>query len=185
LPTNAIILTTVGFLTSWKKLPDTVEAIVDAVRAYNVFVQIQTPWPYVGDASNEEARMREVVARAPVATRFSTDFLPESDLLDRVHASDIGFVFHGMHTSSVSAATKQFVAARCPVVVTGSTHSSDIAGGVHRVHTFDVRTFAREVLEVVRHEEMQSRLRQEMEGEYARINMDSVASKYVDVFLGI
>lgn len=185
---ESIALTTVGFLAQWKQLPRTVDAVLSTASQDPRFIfQVQTPCPFAG-ASGEEAEMRSVIARyghAADRIRFSTTFLPEHDLLDLVHASDVGFVFHGQHTMSVSAATKQFVSARCPLVITDSTHSSDVHGGSIRTGGFDPGAFAREVARVASDASLRDRLRAEMTQEYARLNMNSVAGQYLELFRSI
>jgi glycosyltransferase involved in cell wall biosynthesis len=186
---DAIVLTTLGFLAQWKRLPDLLKSLLSAAASDQNFIfQIQTPWPFANRemAAAEEVRVRDVLSRhAGDRVRFSTEFIPERDLLDRVHASDLGFVFHGQHTLSVSAATKQFVSARCPLVITDSTHSSDVNGGIVRVSGFDPSRFASEVIHVARDAAMRERLGIEMAGEYARLNMDTVAAQYLELFRSI
>jgi len=183
LPSGKMILTTVGFLTAWKRTPEVVGAVLAVAPPDVCFVRVQTPWPFdaVGaSAQREEDALRSVIAPFGGLVQLSTEFMPEGDLLDLVHASDLGFVFHGIDTGSVSAATKQFVSARTPLVVTGSSHSSDIIQGVRRVSGFDPGGFAREVVRVAGDAPMMEKLRKGIVAEYARINMDVVAKRYVE-----
>jgi hypothetical protein len=183
-PGDALVLTTVGFLTAWKRTPEVVGCLLGQLpETPRTFVHVQAPWPFdvaSAGAQEEEALLRLTMARYEGRMRVSTEFLPEEDLLDLVHASDLGFVFHGRDTDSVSAATKQFVSARTPVVVTNSTHASDIFQGVHRVGGFDPTLFAMEVARVAGDAEERERLRAGMAMEYERINMDTVAKRYVE-----
>jgi glycosyltransferase involved in cell wall biosynthesis len=180
---EAIVLTTVGFLTSWKRTPEAVETLLAHLpETPRSFVHVQAPYPFdvaSSGAPNDEAMLRHTMERFPGRVRLSTEFLPEGDLLDLVHASDLGFVFHGKDTGSVSAATKQFVSARTPVVVTNSTHASDIIQGARRVGGFDTGEFAREVVRIALDAEERERLREGISKEYQRINMDAVAKRYV------
>jgi glycosyltransferase involved in cell wall biosynthesis len=182
-----IVVTTLGFLSQWKKIPATLEAILSKAKNSRLVFQIQTPRHFSNQESeHEEVAIRAVMAKYPqVQTRLSTDFLPEKDLLDRVYASDLGFVFHGQNTDSVSAANKQFVSARCPLVITESTHGADLKGGVVRVPGFDVAVFAAEVLRIAQNADLRDRLRGDMADEYARINMDVVAEKYMELLGGL
>ena len=181
---NDVVVTTLGFLSQWKRIPETLEAILSQAKDPRLFLQIQTPRHFSNQESgHEEAAVRAVIAKYPHArVRFSTDFLPERDLLDCVYASDLGFVFHGYNTDSVSAANKQFVSARCPLVITDSTHSSDLRDGVVRVPGFDMSAFTREVLHVAEDEKTREKLQAGMVVEYARINMDTVAEQYLALF---
>jgi glycosyltransferase involved in cell wall biosynthesis len=181
-PGEGLVLTTVGFLTKWKRMPESIDRLLaelsDLPRAV---VHVQAPWPFDVEgsgAAEEDTQLRSLVARYEGRLHFSTDFVPEEELLDRVHASDLGFVFHGRDTDSVSAATKQFVSARTPVVVTDSTHASDLQQGVRRVGGFDPGTFAKEVVRIARDVEEHQRLSDGIRREYERINMDAVAKRY-------
>ncbi|HXB28147.1 MAG TPA: hypothetical protein VNV25_25680 [Gemmatimonadaceae bacterium] len=174
---SGVVVTTIGLLAGWKRIPETVAAIARQAPA-GVTIVVQTPPP--SPNSGEEDRLRSAIAPFGDKARLSTRFLPETDLLDLVHASDVGFVFHGVHTQSVSAATKQFVSARTPLVTTSSTHSSDL-NGVHRVDSFDPDVFAREVLRVAADAPLCERMRGEMAAEYTRLNMDAVAAHYMGV----
>jgi len=185
---NAVVVTTLGFLAKWKRFPDALDAMLAEAstgpKEPAILWQVQTPWPYSSKgAAEEEAAIRKVLAKYPDAlVRFSTEFLEEQALLDRVYASDLGFLFHGSNTGSVSAATKQFVSARTPLVITASTHGADLRGGVHRVPSFDPRAFAREVVSVARNASKRAELGAMMEEEYRRICMDTVADAYVALF---
>lgn len=184
LPVEATILTTLGFLTEWKRTPEIVEAILSRIRN-DIFVQIHTPYPFnTRGTADEEARVSAVLEKYDSTKRFSfsTEFLPDKELTERVAVSDLGFLFHGRHTGSVSAATKQFVSARCPLVVTGSNHASDIRGGVVRVDALDPNVFADEVVRVANDESLRARLRDEMSTEYERMNMLSIGERYATLF---
>lgn len=179
-----VVVTTLGFLSQWKKIPATLEAILSQAKDPRLVFQIQTPRHFSNQESgNQEEAVRAVMAKYPrIRVKFSPDFLPEKELLDRVYASDLGFVFHGQNTDSVSAANKQFVSARCPLVITDSTHGADLKAGVVRVPGFDVSVFAREVLRAAGDEKTLEKLRAGMVVEYARINMDTVAEQYLALF---
>ena len=184
LPLDKTVLTTIGFLTRWKAVPEITKAMLDAIEGFPALhVHIHTPWPYDTEGvDNEEARTREVMARHGCKwITFSKNFLPEQGVLDLVRASDLGFIYHGFHTNSVSAATKQFVSARRPLVVTPSSHSSDLEGGVVRA-SFEPTNFAEVVVAVATNPEWRSRLQSEMEIEYARLNMTATATKYLELF---
>lgn len=179
-PADATLITTIGFLTRWKKLPETMAALLRRLPP-NVYVQLQTPWPFntVG-AAEEEALLRQTINGNP-HVRWNTAFIDETELLERVACSDFGFLFHGQHTGSVSAATKSFVSARCPVVLTDSNHDADMTQGVWRVGGFDPNIFADRVLGVLADRGDVVCKRAEMSAEYARLNMDAVARHYIDI----
>lgn len=179
---NDIVVTTLGFLARWKQVPQTLDVLLSQAKDPRLLFQIQMPWHFSDQDTSraEDTTVRAVMARYPQArVRFSTEFLSEKELLDRVYASDLGFLFHGQHTNSVSAATKQFVSARCPLVITESTHGADLRGGVVRVPGFDPAHFASEVLRVAGDVRIRDELQTDMKNEYDRINMDTVAGEYI------
>ena len=183
-PGEALVLTTVGFLTSWKRTPEAVACLLGQLPdTPKTFVHVQAPYPFdvaSSGAPDDEGHLRQTMARYEGRARLSTEFLPEEVLLDLVHASDLGFVFHGKDTGSVSAATKQFVSARTPVVVTNSTHASDLFHGIRRVGGFDATEFAKEVVRLTVDAEERERLCAGIAREYERINMNTVAKRYVE-----
>ena len=178
------VLAIVGFLVAQKRISETLSAVLDEPSAKNVTVLIQTPWPFLaGGAAQEEAKIRRTLQCYPNArVRFSTEFLSEEELLTRVSACDLGLAFHAEHTGSVSATAKQFVAARCPLVLSGSNHTSDIGEGVFRVPSLDPRAVGREAVRLLVDGARFERLAVGMEHEYARLNMDVVADRYLDLF---
>jgi len=183
LPENKIIVTSLGFLAPWKRWAEVVETVARELSDKDVFLQIHTASPFSMGHQDFEREARAIAPLLlPDRGRHSTEFLSERDLLDRVYASDLGFVFHPIHTGSVSAATKQFVSGRCPLVVTGSSHASDLKDGVLRVASLDPRDLAREIRGVVTNEIVREQLRQGAETEYARLNMDAVAFRYLTLF---
>jgi hypothetical protein len=186
LPQDKTILTTIGFLTKWKAVPLATRALLDAVAGRpELFVNIHTPHPFNAFGAEEDEKQIRLMVDGHPQFRFSTQFLPEEDALDLARASDMGFVLHNIHTGSVSAATKQFVSARRPLVITNSSHSSDMARGVLRVGTFDCGTFAREAVALALDRERLHVLQQEMVEEYIRLNMNMVAASYLSLFLSL
>jgi predicted GH43/DUF377 family glycosyl hydrolase len=180
--TGKIVVTSIGFLAAWKRWGDVIDAVAENLPS-DAFLHIHTAIPY----SSDPARIARDIARIGAALaqgrgEHSTEFLPETVLLDQIYASDMGFVFNPMHTGSVSAATKQFVSARCPLIVTDSTHASDLEEGIARVASFDPHVFAHEVHKVVEDATLRARMAAGMCREYARLNMAATAEKYVRLF---
>lgn len=184
LPAESIIVTTIGFLAQWKRLPLILGELLSRLRRRKrrkrIFLQVLTPLPCDGNAG-ERRRVEKVLAKSDIPSFFSTDFRSDAELMDRVHVSDLGFLFHGEHTGSVSAATKTFVSARTPFVITQSTHASDIRSGVVRVPGFDPGPFADVVNQLIGDPRILG-LRQDLEIEYARLSMDVVTAKYLALF---
>jgi hypothetical protein len=183
LPLGKTILTTIGFLTPWKAFPTIARAFVEATAGHdNLFVNFHTPWPFdTGGVQAEEDALRAIIDQNP-QFKFSKEFLPEEETLALARASDVGFNLHNIHTGSVSAATKQFVSARRPLVITSSNHVSDLKRGVLKVDSFDCGTFARAAVSLAENPQQRQLLEEEMGAEYERINMNAVARKYLALF---
>lgn len=167
--------------------PEITLALLNVMLPYpELFLHVHTPKPYYEDemSQQEEPRIRGLLETHPAGKRalFTTEFLPDAGTLELTHAADVGFLFHPIHTGSVSAATKQFVSTRRPLVVTDSTHATDLRGGVERVSGFDTSAFAHTVVALARDPDKRARLAAEMQAEYDRINMHAVAREYVELF---
>jgi hypothetical protein len=175
------VATTVGFLSGWKQTADVAVEMLKAIRDPRVLIYVHGSRLWGGDASPGESALKTLERRSGGRMVFCSDYLLEEDLLDLAAASDVGFIYHGVDTNSVSAATKQFVSARCPLVVTSSTHASDLKKGVSRVPNKDVFPFCREVARVAGDATLRGRLKTEMEEVYGEINLEVVAQKYIDV----
>ena len=72
------------------------------------------------------------------------------------------------------------MATRTPVVITSSSHASDLKKGVVRVVGRDANSFCREVARVIADPGLRDRLRQEQEENYAELNWEATADKFVD-----
>lgn len=184
LPEGKVIVTTIGFLVRWKRIPEVLDAML-AKGVDDLFLQVLTPLSFQGDQTDEAPKVRRVLSHhdpASVRTFFSTDFRSEEEMLGRLCASDIGFLYHAQDTGSVSAATKQFVSVRTPLVVTNSTHARDLKQGIHRVEGYEMEDVVDAVVSLVKSKEKRESLQCGMEAEYRRLNMHEVARRYLDLF---
>jgi hypothetical protein len=189
LPNGKVVFGTIGFLTGWKRIPEVVLAMAHAMMPHlgSAYLMVHTPRPFnTNDAERQEPEIRQIVANHPAGRniRFTTDFLPKEETLDLARACDLGFFFHPFHTGSVSAATKQFVAARRPLHVTGSTHSFDLQGGILRTD-WNLDAFAKATVELAVNETQRKALENGMQAEYERLNMRAVARSYLNLFGGL
>lgn len=183
LPIGEKILTTAGFLSPWKKFPEIVAAFLPHLKEQNLWLQLCCPGHFSGQSSGEIQRINALRTNTNgERVIWQSDFVPAAELVERCAASDLGFVFHNTDTGSVSAATKQFVAARCPIVVTSSNHASDLQRGVVRVGNLDIGNFISQVLGLANSPTFLASLRADIEEDYRRLNMREIARQYVQVF---
>lgn len=181
LPLDKTVVSTIGFLTAWKRLPEIAEVVLRKMAPHpELFLRVHAPHPF-DDAS---AKIDDPKLRAMVTGNmsFTTEFLSEREALNLAWASDVGFLYHGFHTHSVSAAAKQYVSARRPLVVTASTHVSDLQQGILRVQDSYFEAFADAVVALALNGQHRQILMKGMESEYERLNMDAVARQYVKLF---
>lgn len=173
------VVTTLGFLSAWKRVPDLAASLLPELKKRGATFQILCPSHFSGDGG-EAARLRSVLYRDSTAVWIS-EFIPELEMLERVAASDLGVAFHGMDTGSVSAANRMFVAGRCPLVLTRSTHDSDIRSA-DRTASLDLGTYVDRVLQVLDNAEKRASMRDLIRHEYGLINQAVVAKQYVRLF---
>src|SRR3990167_111053 len=76
LPEGKKIVTTLGFLTAWKRIPETVQRLLPELERRGVLLQLLCPTHYSGDPSKEAKKLRNVIHGHPSVLWQST-FLPE------------------------------------------------------------------------------------------------------------
>lgn len=182
LPAKATIITTFGFLAAWKRFPETAAEFLKQLEPETgIFLQMLCSPHFIRYVEGER-RLQEVVKDSPIV-QLQTVFLPQVELTERLYASDLGFVFHGENTGSVSAATKQFVTARCPLVVTSSNHAEDMLGASKA--PVGLKAFARQVIDIAKSPRDLLKLKRASESEYRRLNMKNVAEEYLKLFASL
>lgn len=184
LPHDAVVVTTVGFLSPWKQIPETALQLASRLPD-NAHVQLICPSHFSGESASETSKLTGIINMHVKKMTWTSAFIPRSELLDRVACSDLGFVYHPVNTGSCSAATKPFVSARCPVVVTTSNHSSDVREGAFRTPHLDIPQFVETVVGLAQNAHSLHALRAGMQRDYERLNMRRVAEQYLDVFRNI
>ncbi|GMV18587.1 MAG: hypothetical protein AMXMBFR56_68110 [Polyangiaceae bacterium] len=177
LPEDKVLLTTLG---AWKKIPDLVQQLLPELERRGAVLQALCPTHFAGDATGEGAKLARL-ANGRQSIIWKSEFLPESEVLERVACSDLGLAYHGQNTGSVSAANKMFVAARVPLLLTSSTHDSDHLGAVH-VPGFDLIKYARRATELAHDRAVLRTMRVQAQGDYDRMNQAVVAKRYLELF---
>jgi hypothetical protein len=178
---DRLVITTFGFASAWKRFPELAEALLPEMARRDAVFQMLCPAHYSGDPSGEARKLEVLAEQWPGTCVWVRNFLPEGEVLDRVRASDLGVMYHAHNTGSCSAASKVFVSARVPLLVTGSNHDSDILGA-ERIRGFEMRVFAHRALELLDDRRRRAELVRGMEDDYARMNMAVVARQYQGLF---
>jgi glycosyltransferase involved in cell wall biosynthesis len=180
-PEDVKVLTSLGFLTRWKKIPELVTQLLPELARRNIKLQLLCPMHFSGDPHREMDRLRKLV-QGQSSVIWHSNFLPEQEMLERVAASDLGLVYHGEDTGSCSAANKMFVSARCPILLTSSNHDSDVQHGAEHLKSFDLGQFAQRALELIEDEQKLAALRIGIERDYELLNQRAVAQRYLELF---
>lgn len=175
------VVTTFGFLSQWKRFPEVAERLLPEIERRGAVLQMICPVHSSGDKAGEGQKLERVL-RGKASATWIRDFLPESEVLERVEASDLGAMYHGMNTGSCSAANKVFVSARCPLLVTSSNHDADVRGA-ERTDSLDLGVFVKRAGELLRDlPRLRQRLKAGMEADYLRMNQAAVAEQYLALF---
>ena len=165
IPENAFIISTFGFLSGWKTTHPVVRGLVEYMRQRpEVRLQLLTSHHsmMVGESQVEKDMIARAAYEGGVSDRILhlTDFLSDVIIHERLCASDVGFQYAPVHTGSSSAASRRFIAAGVPLVITESNHFETLTKGVQRT-AFDLESFVNGIAQVSREPALLARLRTE------------------------
>lgn len=138
LPEDAFIVSTVGFMIPWKDHPRIVEAMVPWLKKRgDVYLQIIASEHFNADLQAYAHVCRKQILESSKAfpekrIRHIDGYPSDRELVERLAASDLGYVWCPFDTGSSSAAAAQFTTARCPLVATDSSHYAFLGTGIVR-----------------------------------------------------
>lgn len=183
---KAIVLTTTGFMFTWKQHTSILEALVPLLQSNkNLHVQLLTAFNSVNpkECELEERNIQNVVNMNKLQTQVThlTSFLPQQELSERLYMSDIGYLWGGLSTTSSSAASKEFISARLPLVVTESNHYHDLSSGIIRT-PIDKNEFVNNIIALINDSEKLERLKEQQELNYKNLNNNNIIFKHIRVF---
>ncbi len=184
--TNDIILTTTGFMANWKQFGPILEFLVPWLKSNpNHKVQLLTSYNTFTPelCAVEHAKVRDVVEKYQLKAQVIhiTKFLDQKELSRRLYISDLGYLWAGMDTRSVSGAAAQFIAARLPTVVTDSTHYMDLVAGTIRTPK-DPEIFVATIEQTIKDTSLRRKLRTELELCYHELNYNNIIKAHLKVF---
>jgi glycosyltransferase involved in cell wall biosynthesis len=188
IPERALVLSTFGFLVNWKRTNEVVRHLIPHLQAdTNLYLQLLCAYNSFAEPNegpNIAADIMQAVHHAHVQDRVHliTDFLSREEVNRRLSMADVGFLYAPIHTGSTSAANKDFVSARLPLVLSDSNHHWDIRQGVIRSPGLEVAHFASHVVAVARDQELRARLKNEMKELYNTINWDRSAERHIELY---
>ena len=181
---DALILSTTGFMFSWKKHAVILDKLAPFVKSNpNINVQLLTAFNSVNPAECEleQKNIQNVIQSHSLQNQVIhlTSFLPQKELSERLYISDIGYLWGAITTTSSSAASKEFISSRLPLVVTESNHYHDLNKGIIRT-PIDKDIFVNTILSLT--PEKISLLRDQQESNYQIMNNNNMILKHIEVF---
>ena len=187
-PDDAFVVSTVGFMIPWKDHPKIAESLVPWMLE-NPKIHLQV---IASEHFNESLkvyadecreRLERVAARFPEGRVRHIDGYPsDRELIERLIASDLGYVWCPFETASSSAAAAQFVSAKCPLVASGSTHYDLLGPGVVRSRKGDVPDFVKTILSTAGSEELLAKMRSSQWSTYRERNYLTTAIKHLELY---
>jgi len=127
---NDIILTTFGLMAKWKKNSEILKSFVPLLKKNPDYrIQLLTSFSDIDfkQSMKENKKINSVIKNYNLKKQITyiTDFLPENELNERLWISDLGYLWCDLNSSGSSAARKQFISARLPLITTNSPHYHD------------------------------------------------------------
>ena len=180
------VASTFGFLVSWKRFDEIMGGFVNLFDKYpSLILQMLTSFhkQMEGDSVSVYNSVRKIFDKAGVLDKviWKTEFLPENEMLERLALSDMGFMYAPVDTGSISAAAKEFTAARLPVVLSNSNHFTDCQVGCIKVPK-NVPDMVDGIQTMIEENTLRSRLEKEADELYNEINYSKVADKHLEIY---
>lgn len=188
LPEDAFVLSTVGFMIPWKDHPKILEALLPWLRSRpEVVVQVIASEHFNQDLKGYAQTCRSHIAVLGEALggnriRHIDDYPSDRELVERLAASDLGYVWCPFDTGSSSAAAAQFTTARCPLVATDSSHYAYLGDGIVRGPKGDMSSFVELIADVSKNAEILSKLCWAQWEEYRTRNYLETARKHLEIY---
>ena len=188
LPVDAFVVSTVGFMIPWKDHPKILESLIPWLRRRpDVYVQV-----IASEHFNQDLKGYAETCRAQIAVlsgilggnriRHVDDYPSDRELVERLVASDLGYVWCPFDTGSSSAAAAQFITARCPLVATDSSHYTQLGNGLARGPKSDMSSFVELVADVAQNRAVLEKLRAAQWAEYRERNYLETARKHLVLY---
>lgn len=182
-----IILTTAGFMAPWKQLGQTLDRLAALIKSNKNFkIQLLTSF---NDNSINECR-KEYNKIVSVITKHNlknqavhiTSFLEQQELNERLWISDVGYLWANIDTPGSSAAGKEFIASRLPIITSDSTHYHDLSKGTIKTSK-NLDSFINQIGYVLRSKrQILVKLREELTEMYQKLNYDNLIHAHIKIF---
>lgn len=188
IPEDAFLVSTVGFMIPWKDHPKVVELLAPWLKSRkDVHLQV-----IASEHFNESVRVYADVCRkqlSAIASQFKEErihhvdsYPSDRELIERLVASDLGYVWCPFDTGSSSAAAAQFTTARCPLVASDSSHYAFLGTGIVRAPKTDVNAFVDLIRKTAEDPALLARLSSEQWLMYRERNYLATALKHLELY---
>ncbi len=188
LPEDAFIISTVGFAIPWKEHPKLIEMMLPWLKGrQDVHIQV-----IASEHFSEDVRSYASVCRVQIAQHAQklegkrvhhVDGYPsDQELVERLVASDLGYVWCPFDTGSSSAAAAQFTKARCPLVATDSSHYAFLGTGMVRGPKGNMNAFVELIQQTANDPGLLEKLRSNQWGMYKERNYIETARKHLEIY---
>jgi glycosyltransferase involved in cell wall biosynthesis len=191
LPEDAFVVSTVGFMIPWKDHPKIVAAMLPWLRKRkDVHLQV-----IASEHFNESLRPYADICRKQIFAsslelkenriRHVDGYPSDAELVDRLVASDLGYVWCPFDTGSSSAAAAQFTTARCPLVATDSSHYAFLGTGIVRGPKDNVNAFIELIQKTSDDQTLLGSLRANQWRMYLERNYLATALRHVELYRAV
>ena len=186
---NQTILSTFGFLTPWRKNSDFLFNLIPYLKSNALLhIQILASLPTFGvpEAEKELEKIKNIIKKyklTPQVTLIS-DFLPQSEISERLMLSDIGWLWGTRKGNESSAAARDFIAARLPLFLVDWAHYHDISLGIIK-SSLKIKPFIDALISVAASKDILNQLKEDMEESYNASNNNVIIGKHINIFNSI
>lgn len=180
------ILVTTGFMFTWKQQADILARLTPYLKNdKHLKVQLLTAFNSVnpGECVLEKENIEKVIRENSLEAQVFhiTDFLSQEELSERLYLSDLGYLWSGIITTSTSAAGKEFITARLPLVATTSTHYHDLTIGTVKTE-MNKELFISKIIETINNKNLLNDLSEKMDLHYSQINNNNVILQHLEAY---
>lgn len=184
-----IIISTIGFLASTKEYPEMLRRLVQWLQL-SPHHKVQLLASHNNSSSMaskvslaEHHKINAVIKHHNIAHQVIhiPQFISQQEISERLWMSDIGFLWMAKDTRGSSAACKEFITARLPVVITDSTHYHDQKKGVIKV-TRDKDHFINILLSSLKSPILKI-LKNDLQMLYNKLNYNNLIHEYIKVLV--
>ncbi len=187
--TDQVIFSTFGFLTKWRNnTAFLIEAIPLLKKNPNWHIQFLCALhpEALLEGMEEYEKIKMYIADHDITSQITliTDFLPQNEIDERLYLSDIGFLWGTRDSKETSGASKEFIAARLPLVLIDWDHYHDMAKGTIKT-PIDLCLFINTLVKIATNIELQEEKKKEMEEIYKKLNNDALIERHINIFKAI